>query len=918
MKLRMKKFAAAAVMMAAITVAPQIPMAVPVVPHMKIMSAYAAKNAIDVEVVDMKTGVLIDGITVTVDDGMETWNTTDTPVKEILGAFNRTFEISLSNVPLNYKYNEKYVVDNATRTSSDFIIRLANQNDTLNCRVELKNHAGNELGSIYGVPLNIYDEKGNWYLTAMAGDSIFLPDGDYTIKPDTEALEKAGFRIIDKDDESNKEKYKDTELSGDNYKISVVGDGAHYEVYNIDVEPIDDKVEANAVFSVKKSDKSKPELFADTNQIIIVKGEDFCKSSDTGKLYLPDGIYTAELHNKHKYGIYGLDESYSDEQVRMAYEDENIMSWMDKLDSFVFKVEDGKPDRELIFDLSDETGKFAYINFSVVDHATGKPIKGVELELWVDKESLRLAKWNTADVEERKLPALKKLKDDKYVVRLKEIPEEYAFQGAYYFNVDTEEPTENWQIELIKKKDLVGSTARVSIVDAETGKNIDGINAKLVSATNASTKPLAIWNTTDSPVMEKTGLAAAFPYCYSVRLTNVPEGYDADASYLFYFKEDNETADWVIKLERNDKYKEKGVNVTVKVVDKNTGKAIKGIDAELMANINGTASQVGTWNTSDEAEKKFTGMANLSPSCYGVTLTNVPEKYNVKDQYIFCLDNLSKDDVWTIELSEKKPSSVTVSIVDKDGKPVEDVEAQLVEESTGKAVAEWNSKDEPAKTVSGLFGVYPMDSYIVKIKSLPDKYDYNKPAEVKFVEAGEMRNLYVVLDDADTSLSEAIGFGAYSRFGGTRENLGGIGSVDILDKDGKNVGTYDLSEKFRVPDGEYTAKIFVNCKGLGCFSDQPIKFKVKDRKPDKALRFNIERWDFHTNGNGDANNDDEVNMSDAVLIMQSIANPEKYGLKGTAKEHITEEGSNKADVDGEGITNMDALTIQKYLLGLIK
>ena len=175
MKLRMKKFAAAAVMMAAITVAPQIPMAVPVVPQMNIMSAYAAKNAIDVEVVDMKTGVLIDGITVTVDDGMETWNTTDTPVKEIVGAFNRTFEISLSNVPLNYKYNEKYVVDNATRTSSDFIIRLANQNDTLNCRVELKNHAGNELGSIYGVPLNIYDGRERQLVLNSNGRRFHIP-----------------------------------------------------------------------------------------------------------------------------------------------------------------------------------------------------------------------------------------------------------------------------------------------------------------------------------------------------------------------------------------------------------------------------------------------------------------------------------------------------------------------------------------------------------------------------------------------------------------------------------------------------------------------------------------------------------------------------------------------------------------------
>ena len=62
---------------------------------------------------------------------------------------------------------------------------------------------------------------------------------------------------------------------------------------------------------------------------------------------------------------------------------------------------------------------------------------------------------------------------------------------------------------------------------------------------------------------------------------------------------------------------------------------------------------------------------------------------------------------------------------------------------------------------------------------------------------------------------------------------------------------------------------------------------------------------------GDANCDEQVNMADAVLIMQSIANPDKYKL--------TSEGEKNADVDGTpGITNKDALTIQQYKLGLIK
>ncbi|WP_024859956.1 dockerin type I domain-containing protein [Ruminococcus flavefaciens] len=62
---------------------------------------------------------------------------------------------------------------------------------------------------------------------------------------------------------------------------------------------------------------------------------------------------------------------------------------------------------------------------------------------------------------------------------------------------------------------------------------------------------------------------------------------------------------------------------------------------------------------------------------------------------------------------------------------------------------------------------------------------------------------------------------------------------------------------------------------------------------------------------GDANGDDQVDMSDVVLIMQSLANPDKY--------QIAPENRDKADVEskGNGITTADALSIQRYLLGLV-
>jgi GH25 family lysozyme M1 (1,4-beta-N-acetylmuramidase) len=70
---------------------------------------------------------------------------------------------------------------------------------------------------------------------------------------------------------------------------------------------------------------------------------------------------------------------------------------------------------------------------------------------------------------------------------------------------------------------------------------------------------------------------------------------------------------------------------------------------------------------------------------------------------------------------------------------------------------------------------------------------------------------------------------------------------------------------------------------------------------------------------GDANGDNDISIADAVIIMQSLANPDMYGLKGKSESHITDIGYINADCynTGDGVTNADALAIQKYKLSLI-
>ncbi|WP_028515286.1 hypothetical protein [Ruminococcus flavefaciens] len=59
---------------------------------------------------------------------------------------------------------------------------------------------------------------------------------------------------------------------------------------------------------------------------------------------------------------------------------------------------------------------------------------------------------------------------------------------------------------------------------------------------------------------------------------------------------------------------------------------------------------------------------------------------------------------------------------------------------------------------------------------------------------------------------------------------------------------------------------------------------------------------------GDSNIDGNVDMSDVLLIMQSLSNPNKYKL--------TPQGRKNADHDDNGVTNADALAVQMGLLGL--
>ena len=94
------------------------------------------------------------------------------------------------------------------------------------------------------------------------------------------------------------------------------------------------------------------------------------------------------------------------------------------------------------------------------------------------------------------------------------------------------------------------------------------------------------------------------------------------------------------------------------------------------------------------------------------------------------------------------------------------------------------------------------------------------------------------------------------------------------------------------------SKIF-NATGVRCEYVMPT---TNDEKTDGT---NIDMYNAVT---GDANCDNQLDMADAVLIMQALANPNKY--------QVSAQGSYNADMNDDGITVGDAQAIQEILLGL--
>ncbi len=160
--------------------------------------------------------------------------------------------------------------------------------------------------------------------------------------------------------------------------------------------------------------------------------------------------------------------------------------------------------------------------------------------------------------------------------------------------------------------------------------------------------------------------------------------------------------------------------------------------------------------------------------------------------------------------------------------------------------------------------------------------------------------------------------------------------VNLVDATGSSGKWTELAAEFDIPSNAKDIALYVqsaytesaSASDLVPFFLDDVKLTRKDVEPivttttttkPKTTTTTTAKPDVDADVYGDANCDGTVNLSDAILVMQAIGNPDVYGVKGTDSNRISPQGAANADVNlaGNGLTNADALTIQKYLLKLV-
>lgn len=255
---------------------------------------------------------------------------------------------------------------------------------------------------------------------------------------------------------------------------------------------------------------------------------------------------------------------------------------------------------------------------------------------------------------------------------------------------------------------------------------------------------------------------------------------------------------------------------------------------------------------------------------------------------------------------------VVVSVYDKDtGELLNGAELEMERHKSFGETETWNTSEENPKTIAVTDGFWETSSpseYKLTLKTLPDGYTSEKTewtfkdfltGSSKIECAVELKkSAYGLVPSKETvKTGERFSVGIKGWDRPTRD-----WNVSV-DSDSVKIDNYSPVSFDVTIEKPGTYEITVNFTG-------GVKQSVKITAEAAGSEDRV--W-------GDANCDGEVKINDAILILQSIGNPDAYGANGSDPTHITDEGMKNADVyeNGTGLTSQDAILIQQYILSLV-
>lgn len=513
-------------------------------------------------------------------------------------------------------------------------------------------------------------------------------------------------------------------------------------------------------------------------------------------------------------------------------------------------------------------------------------------------------------------------------------------------------------------------TLNLTVIDGQTGKPAEAVEYQVVRIREEiedKAEELGFESTYNGYMpsygaMPESGsitVEGLEPYVkYAVIGVSASKYYGGGKPVFITFDKDGDTKDVTIKLYPFDYHED--CSARISVLDAETGRTADGAEFKVVRIPDELMSEAGSLSADDmlkkcklvkkgkiEEDADYVIVYDLEPDVkYGVVALSGSNRYGAAASSIVVFDKKgdTEDVVMKLYPTDINPCSISINVTDGvTGKPAyagfrvvripDELAGKTEDISTpdlwemGVIAGEGHSSNETESTV--IKNLDPKATYAVLVTDHSKQYGGPKPVFVTFDKNGENKEvdikLYpfdyktkcsasVAVEDFKGNLMSGLTVQLYS----IPAELGDSPTHSDVTMRSKLINSFTTSDDsigvFTDLEPDVLYAVIVTGYSRQYSSPEPVFFRFTADGETKNITVDLRPWDWGFYG--DVNRDGSIELADAILIMQALSNPNKYGLTGTAKGHLTEEGRKYADVSGkfDGMTVNDALAIQMYLL----